>query len=69
VGAVGAVAGSGLDPSHSYSGVTMDIRSFCRTVNEEGREYQYRAMELIKVCNVFSETSGQSLHQVVRLQR
>jgi hypothetical protein len=43
-------------------GVTMDFgrRSYCRTVNEKGRAYQYQAMELIKVCNVFSKFSEAS---------
>jgi len=63
---------TGSNPSplvQSAPAMAFDPRSFCRTVNDKGRAYQHRAMEIIKICTVFSVASEQSLHQIVRLQR
>ena len=49
--------------------MVFDKTSFCRVVNEDGRAYQYQAIELIKICRAFSTASYQSPDQDIRLQR
>ena len=46
----------------------FDKLSSCKAVNEHGKAYQYRAIELIKICRLFSTASHQSPHQDDRLQ-
>lgn len=53
----------------SVPAMVFDSMSFCKFVNEKGRDYQYRAMELIRRCREFSVASEQSPEQVDRLQR
>ncbi|KAI0271780.1 hypothetical protein BGY98DRAFT_1006266 [Russula aff. rugulosa BPL654] len=48
--------------------MVFDKTSFCRAVNEDGRAYQYQAIELIKICRAFSTASHQSPDQDTRLQ-
>jgi hypothetical protein len=66
---VGLILATRTEFLQSVLAMDFDPRSFCRTVNEKGRAYQHRALELIRICTVFSVASEQSLHQSVRLQR
>ena len=47
----------------------FDKTSSCKAVNSNGRAYQYQAIELIKICRLFSTASHQSPDQDIRLQR
>ncbi|KAI0280697.1 hypothetical protein BGY98DRAFT_303426 [Russula aff. rugulosa BPL654] len=46
----------------------FDKLSSCSAVNDHGKAYQYRAIELIKICRLFSTASHQSPKQDDRLQ-
>ena len=53
----------------SMLAMDFDTRSFCKFMNEQGRAYQYRAMELVKICRLFAVTLEQSPHQLAKFQR
>lgn len=46
----------------------FDKTAFCKAVNERGKVYKYRAIELIRICRTFSTASRQSPDQDIRLQ-
>jgi len=46
----------------------FDKTACCRALNEAGRAYRYRAIELINVCRHFNARSHQSPGQDIRLQ-
>jgi len=48
--------------------MVFDKTSFCRAVNENGSAYLYQAIELIKICRLFSAASHQSPDQDISLQ-
>jgi len=49
--------------------VEFDVKSFCDHVYYIGRPYRYRAIELIKICQLFSVASDQSFSQDTELLR
>ena len=51
------------------SQVEFDVKSFCDHVYYIGRPYRYRAIELIKICQLFSVASDQSFCQDTELLR
>lgn len=77
VNASQVVATPRVDPSFTsvlqYSAaMNFDSTSFCRFLNKAGKgkdkAFRYQAMELIKICRVYSAASEQSHDQDRRLQ-